>query len=145
VVSGQPLARLALAPGCISFLRSWYAPIGAGFGQGTLRTLAGAPDLTHYRLQERVRGPAFALCLPVAAQPAWIDQFARALMPRADGAPANAGLSTNTSWTCLAGADFEWKEIRARSLAEHRAYLQMWIRNMRRDALVPAETWRRPQ
>jgi len=56
-----------------------------------------------------------------------------------DERPANRGLSTNTSWTCLAGADFEWKEIRARSLAEHRAYLQMLDQNMAAMRSCPPE------
>lgn len=37
------------------------------------------------------------------------------------------------------GADFNWKEIRARSLAEHRAYLTLLDETMRRDALVPTQ------
>ncbi|TVS06910.1 MAG: hypothetical protein EA413_02435 [Cyanobium sp. PLM2.Bin73] len=48
-------------------------------------------------------------------------------------------LSTNTFMDLPDGADFNWKEIRARSLAEHRAYLMQLDDAMRRDALVPTE------
>lgn len=36
------------------------------------------------------------------------------------------------------GATFQWVEIEARSLAEHRAYLQQLEEAMRRDALIPS-------
>jgi hypothetical protein len=36
------------------------------------------------------------------------------------------------------GAKFQWVEIEARSLAEHRAYLPQLEEAMRRDALIPA-------
>jgi hypothetical protein len=48
-------------------------------------------------------------------------------------------LSTNSFLDLPDGADFNWKEIRARSLAEHRAYLLHLEDTMRRDALVPTE------
>ena len=48
-------------------------------------------------------------------------------------------LSTNSFLDLPEGADFNWKEIRARSLAEHRAHLLHLEDTMRRDALVPTE------
>jgi hypothetical protein len=51
--------------------------------------------------------------------------------------PEQLVLSTSTFMDLPEGADFNWKEIRARSLAEHRAYLSLLDETMRRDALVP--------
>ncbi len=48
-------------------------------------------------------------------------------------------LSSNSFLDLPEGADFNWKEIRARSLAEHRAYRLHLEDTMRRDALVSRE------
>jgi hypothetical protein len=48
-------------------------------------------------------------------------------------------LGPNTCMDLPADASFEFVEIRARSLAEHRAWLQILDDTMRRDALIPSQ------
>ena len=49
-------------------------------------------------------------------------------------------LGPNTCMDLPADASFEFVEIRARSLAEHRAWLQILDETMRRDALIPSSS-----
>jgi hypothetical protein len=48
-------------------------------------------------------------------------------------------LGPNTCMDLPSDASFEFVEIRARSLAEHRAWLQILDDTMRRDALIPSQ------
>jgi hypothetical protein len=52
--------------------------------------------------------------------------------------PQRLVISTSSFMDLPEGAKFQWVEIEARSLAEHRAYLQQLVEAMRRDALIPA-------
>jgi hypothetical protein len=49
-------------------------------------------------------------------------------------------LGPNTCMDLQADASFEFVEIRARSLAEHRAWLQSLDETRRRDALIPSSS-----
>ena len=137
----QPLGTALLSPRLHQLPAVWYAADGAGFGQGDLPHLGLAHQyLTHYRLKSEYEDLLSRCALPVAVRSGLVDQFGNVPDANGDERPAEPlVLSTNTFMDLPAGADFEWKEIRARSLAEHRAYLQMLDQNMRRDALVPAE------
>jgi hypothetical protein len=52
--------------------------------------------------------------------------------------PQRLVLSTSSFMDLPEGAKFQWVEIEAHSLAEHRAYLQQLEEAMRRDALIPS-------
>ena len=51
----------------------------------------------------------------------------------------------NTVLDLPEGASFEFVEIQARSLAEHRTWLELLDQAMRRDALIPAATQGAPR
>jgi hypothetical protein len=118
----------------------WYAADGAAFGEGDLPHLGLANQyLTHYRLKSEYEDLLSRTSLPVGVRSGLVDQYG--MRPTPDGdhhAPERLVLSTNTFMDLPDGADFNWKEIRARSLAEHRAYLVQLEDTMRRDALVPS-------
>ena len=90
--------------------------------------------------QERIRGPPLPL-RPAGGRAHGPGGSVRlpAQRGRRTPAPEQLVLSTNTFMDLPEGADFNWKEIRARSLAEHRAYLTLLDETMRRDALVPTQ------
>ena len=117
----------------------WYAADGAAFGEGDLPHLGLANQyLTHYRLKSEYEDLLSRCALPVGVRTGLVDQFG--FQRGEDGEPRppeQLVLSTNTFMDLPEGADFNWKEIRARSLAEHRAYLTLLDETMRRDALVP--------
>ncbi|WP_233130158.1 DUF4055 domain-containing protein [Synechococcus sp. 1G10] len=119
----------------------WYAADGAAFGEGDLPHLGLANQyLTHYRLKSEYEDLLSRCALPVGVRSGLVDQYG--FQRSEDGeprAPEQLVLSTSTFMDLPEGADFNWKEIRARSLAEHRAYLAFLDETMRRDALVPTQ------
>lgn len=119
----------------------WYATDGARFGEGDLPHLGLANQyLTHYRLKSEYEDLLSRCALPVGVRTGLVDQFGQAQDEHGEPRPPEPlVLSTNTFMDLPDGADFNWKEIRARSLAEHRAYLMQLDDAMRRDALVPTE------
>ena len=137
-----PLGPPQLVPGLHAIPALWYAPDGAAFGEGDLPHLGLAHQyLTHYRLKSEYEDLLSRCALPVGVRTGLVDEFG--YQRNAEGEqqqqPEPLVLSTNTFMDLPQGADFNWKEIRARSLAEHRAYLTNLDVTMRRDALVPAE------
>jgi hypothetical protein len=137
-IRGNPL----LYDGLTQIPAIWYAADGAPFGEGDLPHLGLANQyLLHYRLKSEYEDLLSRTALPVGVRTGLVDRYGNELGV-ADGAvparqPAALHLSTNTFLDLPEGADFNWKEIRARSLAEHRAYLAHLDDTMRRDALVP--------
>lgn len=119
----------------------WYAADGAAFGEGDLPHLGLANQyLTHYRLKSEYEDLLSRCALPVGVRSGLVDQYG--FQRSEDGearSPEQLVLSTSTFMDLPEGADFNWKEIRARSLAEHRAYLTLLDETMRRDALVPTQ------
>jgi hypothetical protein len=119
----------------------WYAADGAAFGEGDLPHLGLANQyLTHYRLKSEYEDLLSRCALPVGVRSGLVDQYG--FQRSEDGEPRppeQLVLSTSTFMDLPEGADFNWKEIRARSLAEHRAYLTLLDETMRRDALVPTQ------
>ena len=119
----------------------WYGADGAQFGEGDLPHLGLAHQyLTHFRLKSEYEDLLSRCALPVGVRTGVVDRLGE--VPTADGDPRPAEplvLSTNSFLDLPDGADFNWKEIRARSLAEHRAHLLHLEDTMRRDALVPTE------
>ena len=119
----------------------WYAADGAAFGEGDLPHLGLANQyLNHYRLKSDYEDLLSRCALPVGVRTGLVDQFG--YQRDEDGAgrqPEQLTLSTNTFMDLPEGADFQWKEIRAQSLAEHRAYLTLLDETMHRDAMVPTQ------
>jgi hypothetical protein len=138
--AAEPIGPPLLIPGQHQLPCVWYAADGAAFGEGDLPHLGLAHQyLTHYRLKSEYEDLLSRCALPVGVRTGLVDQFG--LQRDEDGAPRppqQLVLSTNTFMDLPDGADFNWKEIRARSLAEHRAYLTLLDDTMRRDALVPS-------
>jgi hypothetical protein len=119
----------------------WYAADGAAFGEGDLPHLGLANQyLTHYRLKSEYEDLLSRCALPVGVRSGLVDQYGFQRSEEGEPrAPEQLVLSTSTFMDLPEGADFNWKEIRARSLAEHRAYLTLLDETMRRDALVPTQ------
>ena len=119
----------------------WYAADGAAFGEGDLPHLGLANQyLNHYRLKSDYEDLLSRCALPVGVRTGLVDQFG--YQRDEDGAgrqPEQLTLSTSTFMDLPEGADFQWKEIQAQSLAEHRAYLTLLDETMHRDALVPTQ------
>ncbi|MCP9889051.1 DUF4055 domain-containing protein [Cyanobium sp. ATX 6A2] len=119
----------------------WYATDGAQFGEGDLPHLGLAHQyLTHFRLKTEYEDLLSRCALPVGVRTGVVDRYGT--VPSEEGEarqPEQLVLSTNSFLDLPDGADFNWKEIRARSLAEHRAHLLHLEDTMRRDALVPTE------
>jgi hypothetical protein len=119
----------------------WYGADGAQFGEGDLPHLGLAHQyLTHFRLKTEYEDLLSRCALPVGVRTGVVDRFGE--IRNEDGEPRISEplvLSTNSLLDLPEGADFNWKEIRARSLAEHRAHLLHLEDTMRRDALVPTE------
>ncbi|PZV02847.1 MAG: hypothetical protein DCF24_01285 [Cyanobium sp.] len=142
--SGYPAQRLGpplLLPRQHTMPVVWYAADGAAFGEGDLPHLGLANQyLTHYRLKSEYEDLLSRCALPVGVRSGLVDQYG--FQRSEDGEPRppeQLVLSTSTFMDLPEGADFNWKEIRARSLAEHRAYLTLLDETMRRDALVPTQ------
>jgi len=134
---GKPL----VLPGQQLLPAVWYAADGAAFGEGDLPHLGLANQyLNHYRLKSDYEDLLSRCALPVGVRTGLVDQFG--YQRDEDGAgrqPEQLTLSTSTFMDLPEGADFQWKEIRAQSLAEHRAYLTLLDETMHRDALVPTQ------
>ncbi len=123
---------------------------GTAFGEGDLPHLGLAHQyLNHYRCRSDYEDLLSRTALPVGVRTGLVDAYG---FRRSDGAlgsssftgsaegqrPQRLVLSTSSFMVLPEGAKFEWVEIEARSLAEHRAYLQQLEEAMRRDALIPA-------
>jgi hypothetical protein len=119
----------------------WYAADGAQFGEGDLPHLGLAHQyLTHFRLKSEYEDLLSRCALPVGVRSGVVDRFGAIATEEGDARPPEPlVLSTNSFLDLPEGADFNWKEIRAGSLAEHRAHLLHLEDSMRRDALVPTE------
>ncbi|MGB5136069.1 MAG: DUF4055 domain-containing protein [Prochlorococcaceae cyanobacterium] len=119
----------------------WYATDGAHFGEGDLPHLGLAHQyLTHFRLKSEYEDLLSRCALPVGVRTGVVDRYGE--VETSEGEHCSAEplvLSTNAFLDLPDGADFNWKEIRARSLAEHRAHLLHLEDTMRRDALVPTQ------
>ncbi|MCP9819849.1 DUF4055 domain-containing protein [Synechococcus sp. Cruz-9H2] len=119
----------------------WYTADGAAFGEGDLPHLGLAYQyLNHYRCKSEYEDLLSRTALPVGVRTGLVDQYG--FRRGEDGEQLAADplvLSTSTFLDLPEGVSFEWVEIRARSLAEHRAYLVLLDETMRRDALIPSE------
>jgi hypothetical protein len=113
----------------------WYASDGAAFGEGDLPHLGLAHQyLNHFRCQSDYQELLYRTALPVGVRTGVIG-------PMGSGT-GSAGepvvLGPNSVIDLPEGASFQFVEIQARSLAEHRAWLESLDQGMRRDALIPA-------
>ncbi len=137
----ERIGRPLVLPGQQQLPAVWYAADGAAFGEGDLPHLGLANQyLNHYRLKSDYEDLLSRCALPVGVRTGLVDQFG--YQRDEDGAgrqPEQLTLSTSTFMDLPEGADFQWKEIRAQSLAEHRAYLTLLDETMHRNALVPTQ------
>lgn len=123
----------------------WYSADGAAFGEGDLPHLGLAHQyLNHYRCRSDYEDLLSRTALPVGVRTGLVDPYGYRKGDGADGSgaspqrPQRLVLSSSSFMDLPDGASFRWVEIEARSLAEHRAYLQQLEEAMRRDALSPA-------
>jgi hypothetical protein len=111
----------------------WYTSDGSAFGEGDLPHLGLAHQyLNHFRCKSEYEELLSRTALPVGVRKGMVDALGH----------TSAGpvvLGPNTCMDLPEGASFEFVEIRARSLAEHRAWLQILDDTMRRDALIPSQ------
>ena len=137
----ERIGRPQVLPGEQLLPAVWYAADGAAFGEGDLPHLGLANQyLNHYRLKSDYEDLLSRCALPVGVRTGLVDQFG--YQRDEDGAsrqPEQLTLSTSTFMDLPEGADFQWKDIKAQSLAEHRAYLTLLDETMHRDALVPTQ------
>ena len=111
----------------------WYASHGAAFGEGELPHLGLAHQyLNHFRCQSDYQELLYRTALPVGVR----TGVAGPMGSNATSEPVVLG--PNTVLDLPEGASFQFVEIQARSLAEHRAWLESLDQSMRRDALIPA-------
>jgi len=111
----------------------WYASDGAAFGEGDLPHLGLAHQyLNHFRCQSDYQELLYRTALPVGVRTGVVGPMGAA----ASSEPVVLG--PNTVIDLPDGASFQFVEIQARSLAEHRAWLDSLDQGMRRDALIPA-------
>ena len=112
----------------------WYTSDGSSFGEGDLPHLGLAHQyLNHFRCKSEYEELLSRTALPVGVRKGMVDALGN----------STAGpvvLGPNTCMDLPADASFEFVEIRARSLAEHRAWLQILDDTMRRDALIPSSS-----
>jgi len=144
-----PIGEPELMPQRFDLPARWYSVDGTAFGEGDLPHLGLAHQyLNHYRCRSDYEDLLSRTALPVGVRTGLVDAYG---FRRSDGAlgsaPAAGGdaqrpqrlvLSTSSFMDLPEGAKFQWVEIEARSLAEHRAYLLQHEEAMRRDALIPA-------
>ena len=111
----------------------WYASDGAAFGEGDLPHLGLAHQyLTHFRCQSDYQELLYRTALPVGVRTGVAG-------PMGTGAASEpVVLGPNSVIDLPEGASFQFVEIQARSLAEHRAWLESLDQGMRRDALIPS-------
>jgi hypothetical protein len=111
----------------------WYTSDGSGFGEGDIPHLGLAHQyLNHFRCKSEYEELLSRTALPVGVRKGMVDA-----MGNSQAGPVVLG--PNTCMDLPADASFEFVEIRARSLAEHRAWLQILDDTMRRDALIPSQ------
>jgi hypothetical protein len=145
-----PVGEPSLLPQRFDLPALWYSVDGSAFGEGDLPHLGLAHQyLNHYRCRSDYEDLLSRTALPVGVRTGLVDAYG---FRRSDGAlgsgaatggadaqrPQRLVLSTSSFMDLPEGAKFQWVEIEARSLAEHRAYLQQLEEAMRRDALIPA-------
>jgi hypothetical protein len=112
----------------------WYASHGAAFGEGELPHLGLAHQyLNHFRCQSDYQELLYRTALPVG-----VRTGVQGPMGGAGSAGEPVVLGPNSVIDLPEGASFQFVEIQARSLAEHRAWLESLDQGMRRDALIPA-------
>jgi hypothetical protein len=105
-----------------------------GYGEEDLPHLGLAHQyLNHFRCKSEHEELLIRTALPVGLLNGMVD----ALRNNTAGPVV---LGPNTCMDLPADASFEFVEIRARSLAEHRAWLQSLDETMRRDALIPSSS-----
>jgi len=110
----------------------WYASDGAAFGEGDLPHLGLAHQyLNHFRCQSDYQELLYRTALPVGVRTGVIG-------PMSSGTSEPVVLGPNSVIDLPEGASFQFVEIQARSLAEHRAWLESLDQGMRRDALIPS-------
>jgi hypothetical protein len=110
----------------------WYASDGAAFGEGDLPHLGLAHQyLNHFRCQSDYQELLYRTALPVGVRTGVVG-------PMGSGTSEPVVLGPNSVIDLPEGASFQFVEIQARSLAEHRAWLESLDQGMRRDALIPA-------
>jgi hypothetical protein len=132
--SGWRLRRTALQHyrGISQLPLIWYASDGAAFGEGDLPHLGLAHQyLNHFRCQSDYQELLYRTALPVGVRTGVIG-------PMSSGTSEPVVLGPNSVIDLPDGASFQFVEIQARSLAEHRAWLESLDQGMRRDALIPA-------
>ena len=111
----------------------WYTSDGSAFGEGDLPHLGLAHQyLNHFRCKSEYEELLSRTALPVGVRKGMVDA-----MGNSQAGPVVLG--PNTCMDLPSDASFEFVEIRARSLAEHRAWLQILDDTMRRDALIPSQ------
>jgi hypothetical protein len=111
----------------------WYTSDGSAFGEGDLPHLGLAHQyLNHFRCKSEYEELLSRTALPVGVRKGMVDA-----MGNSHAGPVVLG--PNTCMDLPSDASFEFVEIRARSLAEHRAWLQILDDTMRRDALIPSQ------
>ena len=116
----------------------WYASHGAAFGEGELPHLGLAHQyLNHFRCQSDYQELLYRTALPVGVRTGVAGPLGSST-----GASQQEPvlLGPNTVLDLPEGASFQFVEIQARSLAEHRTWLELLDQAMRRDALIPAAT-----
>ena len=118
----------------------WYASHGAAFGEGELPHLGLAHQyLNHFRCQSDYQELLYRTALPVGVRSGVLG----ALTTGQASDPVVLG--PNSVIDLPEGASFQFVEIQARSLAEHRAWLEGLDHSMRRDALIPAASHGAPR
>ena len=121
----------------------WYASHGAAFGEGELPHLGLAHQyLNHFRCQSDYQELLYRTALPVGVRTGVAGPLGSST-----GASQQEPvvLGPNTVLDLPEGASFQFVEIQARSLAEHRTWLEVLDQAMRRDALIPAATQGAPR
>jgi len=143
--SVSPAGPAELIPQRFELPALWYSADGAAFGEGDLPHLGLAHQyLNHYRCRSEYEDLLSRTALPVGVRTGLVDPYGFRKADGTDGSgtspqrPQRLVLSTSSFMDLPEGASFRWVEIEARSLAEHRAYLQQLEEAMRRDALSPA-------
>lgn len=122
----------------------WYASDGAAFGEGDLPHLGLAHQyLNHFRCQSDYQELLYRTAMPVGVRTgvtsnAPLSMGLSAGQAGSSSASAEVVLGPNSIIDLPEGASFQFVEIQACSLAEHRAWLELLDQGMRRDALIPS-------
>lgn len=120
----------------------WYASDGAAFGQGDLPHLGLAHQyLNHFRCQSDYQELLYRTAMPVGVRTGVTSNAPLSIgtgFGPMGSSSAEVVLGPNSIIDLPEGASFQFVEIQARSLAEHRAWLELLDQGMRRDALIPS-------